>query len=646
MQQPSAQGIASLYRGNPQPLQQSIQKDQQAKPGLPPDLQKMLALQIVTNEEDSATAQKAMDQLRQMGGQSGKPPTVMASLQQQAEQKLQAQAVQAQQKQQGIQSLLQQAPASGVPEGTPQPEDQPEAQGIDQSDRVAFAGAAGGIVAFANEGEVPKPSGEPLDEKAKQALEEAQRSGDRNAMIMTLKKLGAAGYDLATIAPRALMGVAEDISNTRLGRALGVDFQLPQAAYGGDRASMTPMSDRVTRAEAEQNQPRPAAPASPKGAMPEPGYTRKAMEGDPRLNTPPTLPADSSDIKKIVEPPKNLPTTEAADRPSSIADISALAKRMQASQTTPAPAADSEAIGIQKSVMRADPAARAAEEIQKFSQALPAPDTTQHDRLIAELEKRKQALAPKQGYEGLMEYLGEISRADSRGRGSFAAGAAGAARLNDLNKDRALQQFELSKQAIEVSQKKLDTVRAYAEKKYSIGKSTFDQVYKDRYDAAKEIGRDEAAAKKQAKEEALKYFELAQQQTLERERIRAQASNRPFDLQGEYAKAMLAGDEKRAKTLLNAMNAVGEAKKPGLDMDLRKKFSELPDVKLPFMQYSLLKAKANPSEKDIAALQAAEANLAKLARANNIDPSKLGFEVVATSGKAPPPPPGFTPDKP
>jgi len=94
----SAQGIASLYRGNPQPLQQSIQKDQQAKPGLPPDLQKMLALQIVTNEKDSVAAQKAMEQLQQMsGGQGGKPPTVMASLQQQAQQKLQARAQQARQ---------------------------------------------------------------------------------------------------------------------------------------------------------------------------------------------------------------------------------------------------------------------------------------------------------------------------------------------------------------------------------------------------------------------------------------------------------------------------------------------------------------------------------------------------------------------
>ena len=41
----------------------------------------------------------------------------------------------------------------------------------------------------------------------------------------------------------------------------------------------------------------PAAPAAPtalKGTMPEPGYTRGAMEGDPRLNTPPTQPVGAA----------------------------------------------------------------------------------------------------------------------------------------------------------------------------------------------------------------------------------------------------------------------------------------------------------------------------------------------------------------
>lgn len=151
MQQPSAQGIASLYRGNPQPLQQVIQKEQQAKPGLPPDLQKLLALQIVNNEKDSVAAQQAMQQLQQMGGGQGQPPTVMQSLQQQAQQKMQAQAMQAQRQQQGLQALAQRAPNGPVPEGTPQPEAQPEAQGIDQLP-AEFGMAGGGIVAFAGGG--------------------------------------------------------------------------------------------------------------------------------------------------------------------------------------------------------------------------------------------------------------------------------------------------------------------------------------------------------------------------------------------------------------------------------------------------------------------------------------------------------------
>jgi hypothetical protein len=154
MQQPSAQGIASLYRGNPQPLQQSIQKDQKAHPGLPPDLQKLLALQIVNNEKDGFAAQKAMQQLQQMGGQTGQPPTVMQSLEEQAKQKLQAQNMQAQQQQQGLQALAKQAPAGAVPEGTPSPEQQPQATGIDQLP-VQFGMAGGGLVTFDDGGDIP-----------------------------------------------------------------------------------------------------------------------------------------------------------------------------------------------------------------------------------------------------------------------------------------------------------------------------------------------------------------------------------------------------------------------------------------------------------------------------------------------------------
>jgi hypothetical protein len=468
MQQPSAQGIASLYRGNPQPLQQSIQKDQQAKPGLPPDLQKMLALQIVTNEKDSVTAQKAMDQLQQMAGPSGKPPTVMQSLQQQAEQKLQAQAVQAQQKQQGIQSLMQKVPAEGVPEGTPQPEDQPEAQGIDQLP-AEFEMAEGGIVAFQNRGEVP----DPLDDanlRAQQALERLrayglrQRQQDPEGFSVAQQEYERARAEVAAAERQITGGPAG-----AMGRAM--DMPPPKPA---------------------QTRPSPAAPVD---------VANQSAAETARLQRQTSLPqapapAPVKDIKELAA--QKIVT--AAPAPAPVVE------------EVPAPAAQSDAQKMLAGRMNASPEDQDAAAVARFQKMVGAPDTAQYDRLIAELEKRKESLAPKQGFEGLMEYLGEISRADSRGRGSFAAGAAGAARLNDLNKERALQQFELSKQAVEVSQKKLDTVRAYAEKKYNIGKAAFDQVYKDQYDAAKEIVKDEAAAKKLAQENTLKLLEIRAQQ--------------------------------------------------------------------------------------------------------------------------------------
>lgn len=443
MQQPSAQGIASLYRGNPQPLQQAIQREQQAKPGLPPDLQKMLALQIVTNEEDGFAAQKAMEQLRQMGGQQGgKPPTVMASLEQQAKQKLEAQA----------QAARQQAAMRGLPAGLfgvqgepPQPEAQPNAQGIDQLP-TEFDMAEGGIVAFSGEdrSDVPEDDAATKDsEGIKKALKFVA-----GLPIEALKTLvSAPGYGLSK----------DDKADSA---------QRPRSA-----PAVTRPTEKMTPQQMEQKAAPPTGIAALAGNRPAPRPAPVVSEAPP---APEVTPVVDSDALKMVR-----------DR------------------------------------MNESPEARETAAIAKYKAAIGEPDTAQHDRLIAELERRKQELAPKKGFEGLMEYLGEISRADSRGRGSFAAGAAGAARLNDLNKDRALQQFELSKQAIEVSQKKLDTVRSYAKDVYGIGKTTFDQVYKDQYDAAKEVVKDDQEARKLAQQNTLKRLELEQQAILRREEMRS-----------------------------------------------------------------------------------------------------------------------------
>lgn len=470
MQQPSAQGIASLYMGNPQPLQQQIQKEQQAKPGLPPDLQKMLALQIVTNEKNAAAAQTAMQQLKQMSGPTGQMPTVMQTLEQQAQQKLQGQ---------------QQPPMGGmVPQGQA-----PQGQGIDQLP-AEFQMAGGGLVAFDDGGDVPyetpydrmnrKNRGEPTEEERKKRAE-------FEALLAQIPTGGPTveggerveGSELGRNVKNTLMALPGASAARALSGSAG--------AIRGVAAGLAALGDR--------KEPEAQAPAAAR-----PAVSNQSAAETARLQRQTSLPqaAPANDLAALARQKQQA----AAPRPAA-----PVAPPVQAT-----PPADSEALGLLKQQMRVNPADREAGEIAKYKAAVPSPDTSQYDRLVAELESRKQALNPKQGYEGLMEALSDISRAGqdprTRGRGSFASGAAGALIGADRAKENQLQQFELSKQAIEVAQKKLDVVRAYAEKTYGVGKAAFDQVYKDRHEAAKEVVKDEAAAARLAKEETLKIMEM------------------------------------------------------------------------------------------------------------------------------------------
>ena len=238
------------FKGKPQALQQQYATSQQ--------LIDLLALQKIKSMQEAAARQMQLQMAQQQAANGESSSTIAQQREKEvmdmtknelAQQRGELAQQQGVEQQQAMQKLM-----GGIT----------NAQGA-ASAMEPKAMAAGGIVAFKEGGPSDK---KPLDEKAQAALEEAQRSGDRNAMMMTIKKLGAAGYDVATLIPRAFMGVAEDLSNTRLGRALGADFKIPQAAYGGDRASMTPMMDRVKREEQGLASLTPAkAPASPSPAM-------------------------------------------------------------------------------------------------------------------------------------------------------------------------------------------------------------------------------------------------------------------------------------------------------------------------------------------------------------------------------------------
>jgi hypothetical protein len=105
--------------------------------------------------------------------------------------------------------------------------------------------ANGGIVSFAKGGltDYTQAEFDALPPETQQMLL------DQAGLKSGVSKLGAAAKDLATLPGRAFMATGEALV-TRPLRALGAPIPyLPDAAYGGDRASMTPYYDKLRAAE-------------------------------------------------------------------------------------------------------------------------------------------------------------------------------------------------------------------------------------------------------------------------------------------------------------------------------------------------------------------------------------------------------------
>jgi len=516
MQQPSAQGIASLFRGNPQPLQQRIQQEQQAKPGLPPDLQKLLALNIVTNEKDAVAKQQAMQQLQQMQGPQGQqePPTVMQTVQEQARQKMQAQAVQEQQKQQGLQALMQQSRSPQVPENTPQPEAQP--QGIDELP-VDFQMAGGGIVAFKGGGEGEYET--PYDRMNRENREKEE--AEEKARLERIRELG-----------NETMPYGEQMKN--LGRAISSVVPNPievlktlVSAPGYGLSKEEPRPTQAERTPAENRSALNAADAALRSAPVQEQVTRQPQKAATSLR----------DLAELQQPRQA--------RPPQVAPARAPAPVAQ--QETAAPVPESLAMQVLGKSLTSDPQAARVTEQERRKKEVGAPDTSQYDRLIDELEKRKsQFEGPKDQWGQLMEYFGQIA-ATPRGLSSFEAGAQGAAGVKKLQEARQLEQYNLTKQAVEVSQKKLDTVRAFAEKQYDVGKSAFDDEYKKQFDAAKTIANNEQEARKLAQENTLKRLEISSKEKM------AQDQNETSIMQSRIGQAKTYAEEARNKQYQDLM---------------------------------------------------------------------------------------------
>jgi hypothetical protein len=472
MQQPSAQGIASLFRGNPAPLQQRIQQEQQGKPGLPPDLHELMALNIVTNETDAMAKQKAMDQLSQMQGPQGKPPTVMESVQEQARQKMQAQAMQAKRQQQAMQGLMQQAGPGPVPPDIPQPERQPEAQGIDDLP-VEFGLAGGGIIAFQNRGSVPESepasdsmggfTSDPVRE-ALNALRAEEKYAEENREKKLIELREKAAFLAEAGAPQAGAALAALEAEERKGRR-GEEPKQAEPVYDPSQATRRSQYEGGIRDLVDR-------PAPPK-PRPAPSISQPTM-----------------------------PTAQPA-----------------------APVEKSKAAQIRESFLDKIPENERIAAMDRMKAMIKEPDTTQRDAMIKQLQaERDRQVGPEDSFGRLMEYLGQIA-ATPRGKSSFEAGAAGARGVRGLEEQRAQKRFDLGSKIIEQEQGKINESRAFAKDMFNVGEKEYDQILKTQFEAAKLITSDEMEALKLAKQEALKIMELRQNAQIENRKIDAQASS-------------------------------------------------------------------------------------------------------------------------
>ena len=165
---------------------------------------------------------------------------------------------------------------------------------------------------------------------------------------------------------------------------------------------------------------------------------------------------------------------------------------------------------ILREQMRVNEETRRAEAVARQKAEVGAPDTAQIDRLVAELEGRKSKLvAPKPGYDAMMEYLAQIASAPAGARSSFAAGAYGAQQQNALQKAREGEQNTLTEKMIDLAQKKSDTGYQYKKDLFQTGNTAAEAAIKQKYEAAISVARTDQDKARLAQERDLELKKLA-----------------------------------------------------------------------------------------------------------------------------------------
>jgi hypothetical protein len=466
--QSSVNQIASVFRGNPAPLQQRVNQDKQANQGIPADLKELLALQILTEERDSMSRQQAIQQLQQASQQ----PTVAQSLQQRAQQAIQSKAVQEQQNQQGLQGLMQQLGGGAVPENIPQPQRQPQSQGIAQLPTGMDEFSGGGIVAFEEGGSVEEKYRREFEEMGEgtrmkfspevqeyaKRLRGNQRSADdeyadrERQLMLSRSREFASGRP----APERNPNITREVMN-RVGPMGAPKFMDPR------------------RADAGQGLPSALAAESPAPAAP----PIDAPVRPPAVRTPaaPAIPA--------------APVISATPPAGGLGDLitpDVTKKRQQ----------------LMIDAMNRDPATEERLRREAYETQVGAPQTAGLEQLAQELQDRRAKMQERnRKIDPLVENLTAIANAP-RGQKWMYSMLAGSSAVKKAQQDRENQDFEMLKQIVEQQNKIEDVKRGYRAETFTIGDKERNRVYKDAFEAAKELGADDREATKLAQDAVLK----------------------------------------------------------------------------------------------------------------------------------------------
>ena len=535
--QPSANQIANIYQGNPGALNARIQQEQKGKPaGLPPDLTKLMALNINVNEQDAAKRQQAMSALQSMQQQGGgELPTVAQTLIEQAKQKaqiMQQQMQQMQPKPQGLMALLQQRGMPQAPENAPRPERQ--ASGIDElSSNVGEHFDGGGIVAF--DGTKGSKVEDPNNESSQFAQDIARIPEAFDEMKQRARE--------------------EDARRAAQDRRMAERKQEMLAARG--KTSLfnylfgSPTKEKEGLAKLTELSSTPLATPAEK-PMAEPSMSNRAL-----LNAADAesrgLPAA---IKKevppvVVQPPKTNVAAPAAPA----------APAKPAAPAVPSVAAPAPASKLDKFLESAlqDPAVLREDAIKRMREAYGDPDTAAQERYIKQLEESRSRFAEPTDFAGRLANWARAT-ANAGGRSSLEAGAKGAAALEATRQSNAQKDIELLKELMSESSKVADIKRGFKKELFGFGEKAYDDAFKVGMDAAKELGLD--------KRQAQLFTHQSAENALQRKNALAVASvpsSERLQFQ-EFAGAWLKKAENKGKTIDDAYAAYRMAGSPSAGM--------------------------------------------------------------------------------